>query len=212
MTAVRCSVMRTRLSAETVLAMRSTRIAQRGRTGQTEVHKLAVKLSGGDLRSIGRAEEVVREVLADPSLFEPLIMAISHAEPVVRARAADAAEKISQARPELLAPFRKHLLQLAAVAEQQEVRWHLAQMLPRLELTARQRGEAADILFGYLKDKSGIVRTFALQGLADLARRSPELLEAVLPELEAAVRSGTPAMRSRARKLLAEHVKGEGDR
>ena len=48
-------------------------------------------------------------------------------------------------------------------------RLHAAQMLPRLELSEKDRKSVAITLRGYLKDRSGIVKTFARQGLADLA-------------------------------------------
>jgi hypothetical protein len=58
------------------------------------------KLEGGDRRSIGRSSEVVTDVLADPRLFGALFAGLSVDDPVVRARAADAVEKISVIHPE----------------------------------------------------------------------------------------------------------------
>ena len=123
-------------------------------------------------------------------------------DPVVRMRAADAAEKISVQRPDLLAPFKAELLGLLVEAEQQELRWHLALMIPRLALTKKERQRAAEGLQRYLEDRSSIVKTFALQGLTELAAFDRNLLPEVREILEAAERAGTPAMRARARKLL----------
>ena len=53
-------------------------------------------------------------------------------------RAADAAEKITVTRPELLKPHKLELLGLLDEAEQIELRWHLALMAPRLALTVRR--------------------------------------------------------------------------
>jgi hypothetical protein len=118
-------------------------------------------------------------------------------------RAADAAEKVTRSMPRLLQPHKKELLGLMAETDQQELRWHLALMVPRLSLTAKECRHAAGVLEGYLKDRSSIVRTFALQGLADLARREPSLRPGVVDLLRDSVRSGTPAMKARSRKLLA---------
>jgi hypothetical protein len=49
------------------------------------------KLEGGDRRSIGRSDEVVAEVLGQPTLFGALFAGLSVENPVVRARAADRA-------------------------------------------------------------------------------------------------------------------------
>jgi len=159
-------------------------------------------LKGNDRRSIGRANEVVALVLREPRRFPELIGFLWSDDPVVRMHAADAAEKISLRRPRLLAPFKAELLGLLLEAEQQELRWHLALMIPRLPLTKKERQRAAEGLRRYLEDRSSIVKTFALQGLTELAAVDRSLLSEVRETLEAAERAGTPAMRARARKLL----------
>jgi hypothetical protein len=164
--------------------------------------KIAAALEGVDRRSIGRANEVAQMVLREPRRFRELIECLWSENPVVRMRAADAAEKVSAKRPRLLDRYKAELLGLLAEAEQIELRWHLAAMVPRLRLTVRERHRAAAALHRYLNDRSSIVKTFALQGLADLARSDAGLRPRVKQLLENAVQSGTPAMRARARKLL----------
>ena len=165
---------------------------------------ILASLSGGDRRSTGRSDEVLALVLADPVLFGRLIEGMSNPDPLTRMRAADAAEKVTVRRPELLQPYKEHLLHQVAIIEQQEVRWHVAQMLPRLELSPAERRQALDILLGYLDDESKIVKTFAMQGLADLAWQDPQLRPEVLPVLVELTASGSPAMRSRGRQLLKQ--------
>jgi hypothetical protein len=46
-------------------------------------------------------------------------------DPVLRSRAADAAEKVSRRRPELLAAHKRRLLGHVAEVPQQGVRWHV---------------------------------------------------------------------------------------
>ena len=162
------------------------------------------QLKGGDRRSIGRSNQVVVTARRDPSLFPVLINGLEHEDPLVRMRAADAAEKLTVNNPQLLQPFKRRLINLAAQAEQQELRWHLAQMLPRLELSEKDRKSVATILRGYTKDKSRIVRTFAMQGLADLATQDPRLRLPVRQLISSLIRTGSPAMKSRGRKLLIQ--------
>jgi hypothetical protein len=119
-------------------------------------------------------------------------------------RAADAAEKITITRPELLNLYKQELLGLLDEAEQIELRWHLALMVPRLSLSGPERVRAAAALQRYLQDCSSIVKTFALQGLADLARQDARLRETAKRILEESLRTGTAAMKARARKLLKE--------
>lgn len=161
------------------------------------------KLRGGDRRTIGRAPEVVERVLADPALFEPVFEAIGDDDPLVRMRAADVAEKVTARRPELLRPHARRLLELAGI-DQQEVRWHVAQMLPRVPLTTAQRRRAIAILEGYLDDRSSIVRTWAMDALARLSAADPALRARVVPLVRELTESGTPAMRARGRRLLGD--------
>jgi hypothetical protein len=159
-------------------------------------------LSGGDRRSIGHSDRVAAMVCEDTTLFPKLIAGLWSADPLVRMRAADAAEKVTRKHPELLQPHKKELLGLMSEAEEQELRWHLAVMVPRLALNARERQGTIASLHGYLEDRSSIVKTFALQGLADLAEAEPTFRAKVIEILAEATRNGTPAMKARSRKLL----------
>src|SRR5271168_4855142 len=151
-------------------------------------------LRGDDRRTIGRADKVAAIVSKDPRLFPELIAGLWSEDPLVRMRAADAAEKATRDNRELLRPYKKELLGLLAEADQQELRWHLAAMVPRLSLKPAERRRAAELLSRYLEDRSSIVRTFALQGLADLAQQEPSMRATVTDLLRESVRSGTPAM------------------
>jgi hypothetical protein len=173
------------------------------------------KLSGGNRTTLGRTDAVVAEVLADPKKFPALLACLAEASDkstdasrskttaILLMRASDAVEKISRKRPEWLAPHKLDFLGLAGSTDQIEVRWHMAQILPRLPLTPRERAVAVDVLFDYLKDRSSIVRTLAMQGLADFAARDANLRTKILPFLEELTQIGTAAMRARGRKLLA---------
>lgn len=160
------------------------------------------KLAGTDRRSIGLADEVAKEIAADQSLFDEVFAAIHSDDPVLRMRAADAVEKASRRCPERLAAHKDALLGDLAAIGQQEVRWHVAQMLPRLHLDPPERERAATILKAYLRDNSTIVRVSALEALAALARGDDALEAEVSRLLVGFLESGTPAEKARARKLL----------
>lgn len=164
--------------------------------------KILIKLLGGDRRSIGRSNQVAREISNNPKLFAQAVAAMTDPNPLIRMRAADATEKASALFPQLLQPHKRVFLSEIAAIPQQEVRWHVAQILPRLQLTPKERAHAAAILFDYLEDKSSIVKTFAMQALADLSQRDPLLRKRLVPILEFLTANGTPAMRARGRKLL----------
>ena len=104
----------------------------------------------------------------------------------------------------MLQPYKQEVLGLAREAVQQELRWHLALMLPRLKMSASERRRAYDSLRVYLEDRGSIVRTHAMQGLADLARQDAALRADVAETIRELTRSGTAAMKARGRKLLRE--------
>lgn len=161
-------------------------------------------LRGGDRRSLGRSGDIVCEIADAPRLFAAAFEALLDSDPIVRMRAADAVEKATRERPELLKPWKRILLTKVASSDQQEVRWHVAQMMPRLELTPKERDHATSILLEYLRDKSSIVRTCAMQGLADLAQQDARLRTRVIAMIEFLTAEGTAAMRARGRKLLKQ--------
>jgi HEAT repeat protein len=162
------------------------------------------KLRGGDRRSLGESAEAVAAVAKTPALFADLFECLFDDDPVVRMRAADAVEKATRERPHLLQPWKRPLLEKVAARKEKEVRWHLAQLLPRLKLTAAERETAVAILTGYLADESSIVKTFSMQALADLAEQDESLPGQVVPLIERLSKTGTPAMRSRGRRLLKQ--------
>jgi hypothetical protein len=161
-------------------------------------------LGGGDRRSIGEVAKIVRMVCADPAAFGQLVPLMQDGDPLVAMRACDAVEKISAARPALLAPHADFILTEVARRPEAEVRWHVAQMIPRLPLTARRRAAAAALLRAYLQDGSRIVRACALDAFWRLAQKDTRLHDEAAALVTKAAASEAPAVRARARKLLKE--------
>ncbi|MGI6544685.1 MAG: hypothetical protein ACOX44_16875 [Limnochordia bacterium] len=166
------------------------------------MHSILKKLAGGDRRSIGRANEVAEEIVADSDLFAIVLEGILHDDPIIRMRAADAIEKASSKRPELLQLHKHKLLGEIAAIRQQEVRWHLSLLLPRLYLDATELQQVLEILDEHLGDTSTIVRVNAMQALADLALQYDELRPSVIQRLKHLTETGSPATAARGRKLL----------
>lgn len=168
------------------------------------MHPLLKMLEGGDRRSIGRSNQAVARALEAPALIDVLFDGMVSDDPLLRMRCADAAEKVSAARPDLLRAHKTALLGPLARIEQQQVRWHVAPMLARLALSQAERKCVVDTLLAYTNDRSSIVRTMAMTALADLALRDEKLRPLVLRHIEELVVIGTPAMTARGRKLLGQ--------
>jgi HEAT repeat protein len=138
------------------------------------------------------------DVSKDPALFADLFAGLLDEDRLVRMRAADEVEKVTRDQPELLQPWKRQLLGTVSALEDKQQRWRVAQLLPRLKATPKERKMVLRILMGYLEDGSSIVRTFSMQALAELAMRDGRLLALVMPRIEHLTRTGTPAMKSRA--------------
>ncbi len=163
------------------------------------------KLRGGDLRSIGRAEEVVQDILRSPSLFGEVFDGMLNDDPLIRMRSADVLEKVSSKHPEYLKPYKERLISEVSKIKQQEVRWHVAQMFSRLEINDRERDRIIKILLFYIDtSESKIVKTFSMQTLADLAKRDEAIRPQIIKILKNLVGAGSPAMKNRGNKLINE--------
>jgi len=155
-----------------------------------------------DRVAAGRAPEVAALLLKQPRNAARVVECLWDEDAGVANRAADALERASCIRPELLAPWKDALLGRMADAKENKLRWNLALMIARVPLTAPETERAAIVLRSWLDDRSSIVKTSAMHGLAGLARWNPGMLQEVLDMLRILSRSGTPAMRARGRILL----------
>ena len=167
------------------------------------MHPLLQKLTGGDKRSIGRSNDVVLSVLSKPSLTKVLVSGLTTDHPLVRMRSADALEKVTSIRPELLSAYKSRVLRAAHTSRDKEVRWHLAQMLPRLHLNLAEKRRVLQLLRSYLKDPSSLVRVFAMQALTDIACDSEDSVSSTYGLIKTMTETGSPSMQARGRKLLA---------
>ena len=73
---------------------------------------IAAMLKGGDRRSIERSDEVNKLVSRQLKRFPEILKCLWDEDPVIWMRAADAAEKVALAHPELLNPRKQELLGL----------------------------------------------------------------------------------------------------
>ncbi len=102
--------------------------------------------------------------------FDALFTLLFHHDRKIVMRAADAVEKITKSSPAYLASHKNQLLELSRDHATIEVKWHLAQLLPRLLLERREFDEVwARLKYWSLnRNESKIVRVNALQSLFEL--------------------------------------------
>lgn len=157
----------------------------------------------------GDAEAVVVEVLRKPALLEEILACLLDEDRTVSGRAAYVIMRMAEERSELLWPYKNLLLGEIATIPLWTLRYQLCKVIPKLNLTPAEIAQAFDLYQSFLADKSGAVRSFSLSGLAELASLDPRLRPEAIEIIEDRMRTGTPAMRARGRKMLAKLYQDE---
>jgi activator of HSP90 ATPase len=155
----------------------------------TPKESIADKLRvGGDLRSIGQVNDII-ENIDNQAKFDELFKCLFHKERIIIMRAADAIEKITIKNPLFLKKHKKAIFGLCDTAYNKELKWHLALLIPRLELSKEELSKTWNALTRWAKDKtnSRIVRVNSIEGLFELLKKEGERkqdYELTLLELE----------------------------
>lgn len=157
----------------------------------------------------GNVCEVAALMLKNPRKAGQVVRCLWDEDPGVSNRAADALERASSRKPQILAPWKDALLDRMLDAAENKLRWNLALLISRTPLNEADAERVAVVLRTWLEDKSSIVKTSAMHGLAGLTRWDPTMLPEVLDMLRILSRSGTPAMRARGRILLKRMETGK---
>lgn len=167
-------------------------------------------LLGKDRRSISGSDEVVRAV-GDQSTFDELFGLLLHHERLLVMRAADAVEKITMDNRAFLIPHKGQLLALLKSALHNELKWHLALLVPRLQLDENELNEVWRILsyWALNPNESKIVRVNSLQGLFELSHQYPGFDAAFSGILQTLQHEKIPSLQARLRKLNKIKVKHE---
>lgn len=159
-------------------------------------------LLGKDLRTNARNKEVINSV-RDQKSFDELFSLIFHHERPLVMRAADAVEKITAIHREFLIPHKPQIMSLLKSAMNNEFQWHIAQLIPRIDLNEEELKEAWAILTYWAKNpnESKIVRVNSLQALFDLSRPYPELRADFEKTLHGMEHEPIPSIQARIKKL-----------
>ncbi len=166
---------------------------------------LLQKLKGGDLRSIGKSDEIVKQIGKDQKLFDEIFQGIFYPDSIIRMRSADVAEKASKDYPLLLKKHKKRILNNLGNFEQQEVKWHIALMVSYLKLTTIESEKVFSELTKWATDdKSKIVRVNSMQALAVISMKNSNLKPKTIALIKKQIETGIPSLLSRGKKLLKQ--------
>jgi hypothetical protein len=162
-------------------------------------------LSGGTRTSLGEADHVIRQLLEDDSKLNEIYELFLDEDPAVAMRASYVAMRVAEQNPDSVKPFESDLLKNLDLYTQQEVRWHVPQLLVHLELTKAQRRRAYDVIMNWAEtDKSKIVGYYGFQAAADFAALDEQLLEDFIPRIRNANKTGAKSIQNRCKKIAKQ--------
>ena len=160
------------------------------------------QLAGGTRTSVGEAEQVVKKALTVVPLRREIYELFLDDDPVVAMRASYVAMKLAQSDPATAQEFKKMLLKNLSLCRQQEVRWHVPQILVHMKLTAAERRKAYEVVMEWSEtDASKIVAYYGLQAAADFAEVDDALLEDFIPRLRKLNARGAKSVSNRCKKI-----------
>ena len=118
-------------------------------------------------------------------------------------RAIDAIEKITLKHPNYLLKHKNEILDLSTVALDKELKWHLAQIIPRLSLTPHELTKAWKLLMDWALDNnnSRIVRVNSIQGLFEMLKENNELTQDFALTLTELEKEHIPSINARIRSI-----------
>jgi hypothetical protein len=84
--------------------------------------------------------------------------------------------------------------------------WHLALLIPRIQIHKNELDEVWRTLTKWLKDKtnSRIVRVNSLQGLFEIAKKNPAMMKKYIPLLNSLSAEDAPSINARVRMIKVQ--------
>jgi hypothetical protein len=162
-------------------------------------------LSGGTRTSVGEADKVIQQLLKNATKLNEIYGLFLDEDPVVAMRASYVAMKVAEQSPQSVNPFTKDVLKNLDLYVQQEVRWHIPQLLVHMELSKAQRKRAYEVVMSWAEtDKSKIVGYYGFQAAADFAELDEQLLQDFIPRIRKANKSGAKSIQNRCKKIAKQ--------
>jgi len=162
-------------------------------------------LSGGTRTSVGEADAIIQKMLKSPTGLAGIYALFLDEDPVVAIRSSYVAMRVAEQKPESVKPFAKELIKNLELYTQQEVRWHIPQLLVHLDLTKAQKRRAYEVVMNWAEtDKSKIVGYYGFQAAADFAETDQDLLEDFIPRIRQANKTGAKSIQNRCKKIAKQ--------
>jgi hypothetical protein len=166
-------------------------------------------LCGGDRRSIAQSNRALTLIHANPDLIAQVARLAADRDWLVSMRAMDLLEKLAHDRPEWIEPHKHLFIGPLADSNQWEIRLQVVRALPLFSWSPVDKKRVVEIPLRDAEDPQKFVRAWAVDSLASFAEKDGALrpqLQRCLRKLE---RSGSKALMSRARQIVARIAAGK---
>ena len=160
------------------------------------------RLSGGDLRSDGAADQAAEAVLQHPALIGDLVTGLDSPEAVIRGRTADALEKIARSRPDLTIGHLPLLLSLLKEDTVPMVRMHLAMMLGHFTEYSEYVDTIIPALLQALDETRVFTKSWAIVSLCIYARNYPRYWEEIAKKIAELSTNPSKAIQTKVRYAM----------
>ncbi len=154
--------------------------------------------------AVAATNEFLRKPPPRQAAVRNLMSQLISTDPLARRSASDVARRVSAREPDCLRGYADLLIDVAMEIplEEWQASSHAALAAAYSAATHAQRMRLVVLLRALVEDERNAVRAIALEAFAIVAAAEATLRDEVLVHLEHARRAGTPAARSRARRML----------
>jgi hypothetical protein len=166
-------------------------------------------LTGGDRRSIARANRALDAVVRDPRRLPELVALARDDDPLVAMRAVDLLEKLARSHPDWIAPHKRLFIGPLADSDRWEIHLQIVRALPLFRWSRTDRRRVIEILSRDVDYPQTFVRAWALDSLSIFATTDASLVPLVRRHLRRFQASGSKALAARARHVSARLSAGK---
>jgi hypothetical protein len=169
------------------------------------MQRLRPLLSRGDRRSVAQSNRARAIVERSPERVAELAQLANDSDWLVAVRTLDLLEKIAHDHADWVKPHQRLFIGPLANSEQWEFHLQIVRALPLFQWTRQEKRRVYEVLHRDLRHPQKFVRAWALDSLAQFARRDPALAPEVMRGLADFERSGSKALETRARHIRAHY-------
>lgn len=164
-----------------------------------EIKKLLI---GGDLRSIGQSSKI-EKLINNQEDFDILFNFINSDDRLTVMRTADSIEKITRRRRDYIVKQKNIIIKLCDKAIDKELKWHLAQIVSRLNLNDEEYKKVFKILKKWILDKneSKIVRANSLESLFEISKKNTIIKEELNQMVYQIKKENLPSLNAKIKKI-----------